>query len=83
MATYKKAGLDQLNGLHGELANYFTGILQGGDVPPAVVGHIIKFLKDNEITADLLESKPMSSLIQQFLTDSDSYTSELLRAEFS
>lgn len=68
-----KATLETLNGLHDQIASYFTDRLQSGEVlPPGEVSAILKFLKDNEITVDIVESKPMANLINQFMA-SDSY----------
>ena len=69
----KKANIDTLNSLHDRLANYFTALLDGAmredgeKLNPGEISAILKFLKDNEITADVIESKPMGSLIESFL----------------
>ena len=72
MAT--KANIETLNGLHDKLATYFTKLLDGAmsnedaeRLNPGEISAILKFLKDNEITADIIESKPMGSLIDSFL----------------
>lgn len=53
-----KASMDQLNSLHGMVA----GQLAAGLDDPKTLALAIKFLKDNDITADILESESMMSL---------------------
>lgn len=66
MAT--KANIERLNGLHDQVATYFTYLLNSNErLAPGELSAILKFLKDNEITADIVESKPMSNLIESFL----------------
>ena len=66
MAT--KANIEVLNGLHDQMATYFVSLLQSDErLAPGELSAILKFLKDNEITADIVESKPMSNLIESFL----------------
>jgi prephenate dehydratase len=63
-----KANIEQLNGLHDQIANYFTSLLSSGErLQPGELSAALKFLKDNEITADLVESEPMQNLIQKFM----------------
>lgn len=63
-----KANIDTLNNLHDGMAKYFTALLHSGErLAPGEVTAILKFLKDNEITVDLVESKPMQNLIDQFM----------------
>lgn len=70
----KKANIATLNGLHDRIAVYFISLLEGEErLAPGELSAILKFLKDNEITADIVESKPMQSLIDQFMT-SDEYS---------
>lgn len=62
-----KATMDSLNGLHDKMAIYFAGLLESGErLAPGEVTAILKFLKDNEITVDVVESTPMQSLIDKF-----------------
>lgn len=69
-----KANIETLNGLHDRLAIYFTSLLDSGEaLQPGELSAILKFLKDNEITADIVESKPMNSLIQQFVQNEEAY----------
>lgn len=53
-----KAALEELNNLHGMVAKELAGNLDD----PKVLAMAIKFLKDNDITADVLESETMASL---------------------
>lgn len=69
-----KATIETLNGLHDKIALYFTQRLDSEEVlQPGELSAILKFLKDNEITADIVESKPMQNLIQQFMANEDAY----------
>jgi len=71
----KKASIETLNTLHDKMASYFTELLISGErLAPGEVSAILKFLKDNEITVDVVESKPMQNLIQQFLASEQEYT---------
>ena len=54
----KKASMDELNSLHAMVAGQLATNLDD----PKVLSMAIKFLKDNEITADILESESMMSL---------------------
>jgi hypothetical protein len=54
----EKASVAELNSLHGLVANQLS--LELGD--PKVLALAIKFLKDNEITADMVQSESMMSL---------------------
>jgi hypothetical protein len=56
----KKASLDDLNSLHSMVAKQLAGDLDD----PKVLSMAIRFLKDNEITADILESESMMSLTE-------------------
>jgi len=58
MVIKPKASLDQLNNLHGMVAQELAANI--GD--PKMLAHAIKFLKDNDITADIVESESMMSL---------------------
>lgn len=73
-----KANIETLNGLHDQLANYFTALLSSGEqLAPGELSAILKFLKDNEITADIVESKPMANLIQGFLEKEDEFIGDM------
>ena len=50
--------MDELNSLHAMVAEQLATNLDD----PKVLSMAIKFLKDNEITADILESESMMSL---------------------
>jgi len=53
-----KASMNELNELHALVAKQLTANLDD----PKMLAHAIKFLKDNDITADILESESMMSL---------------------
>jgi hypothetical protein len=56
----KKASQDALNELHSLVAKQLTMSLDD----PRTLGLAIKFLKDNDITADLFESETLMSLTE-------------------
>ena len=60
MKKNNKASLEALNELHAAVANQLRGNLDD----PKILSAAIKFLKDNDITADLIEDSSMSSLGQ-------------------
>jgi ABC-type Zn uptake system ZnuABC Zn-binding protein ZnuA len=66
-----KANVETLNMLHDLVANYYVSRVQSGEISPSELSAINKFLKDNEITADLVESKPMMSLVQELKENSE------------
>jgi prephenate dehydratase len=73
-----KATVEVLNGLHDQMATYFTQMITSGErLAPGELSAVLKFLKDNEITADVVESKPMANLIQNFLNNEDSIMEDL------
>lgn len=53
-----KANLEELNSLHGLVARQLVSNLDD----PKTLAMAIKFLKDNDITADVIESESMMSL---------------------
>jgi len=55
-----KASLDELNSLHGLVAQTLAASLDD----PKILAHAIRFLKDNDITADIIESETMMSLTE-------------------
>ena len=56
----KKASVELLNSLHDMVAKELAGNLDD----PKVLSMAIRFLKDNEITADVVESESMMSLTE-------------------
>lgn len=67
-----KANIEELNSLHDQMAKYFKSLLESGErLQPGELSGILKFLKDNEVTVDVIESKPMQSLIAGFLESED------------
>jgi hypothetical protein len=75
MNKNNKATIEALDGLHGKMAEYFISRLNQTEevLPPGELSAILKFLKDNEITADIAESRPMQSLIAQFAANEEMY----------
>ena len=59
----QKATTGELNYLHDAVARYMVEQLESGeDLSSGDVSNILKFLKDNNIAADISESKPMNNL---------------------
>ena len=54
----KKASLDDLNGLHAMVARTLADNLDD----PKTLALAVKFLKDNDVTVDMLESESMMSI---------------------
>jgi hypothetical protein len=52
-------------------------ITSGERLAPGELSAVLKFLKDNEITADIVESKPMANLIQNFLNNEESLMEDM------
>lgn len=63
-----------LQGLHHETAEYFRRQLEeakeGEPLPPSLISALIKFLKDNDITCEVVEGTAVSDLAEE-LSDSD------------
>lgn len=57
-----KATNDQLNELHGLLCKHYKKLLDGGDVSAAELAVIVKFLKDNNIEADLDQAPALGDI---------------------
>jgi len=55
-----KASMEELNGLHAMVAKQLSVNLDD----PKVLAMAIKFLKDNDITADILESESLMSITE-------------------
>ena len=56
----KKASLESLETLHDKVAKQLAGNLDD----PKMLAQAITFLKNNNITVDLVESKPMQSVFE-------------------
>ena len=74
----KKASVDKLNALHDLLATYYGELLseaiEDGEVlSSGTLAALNAFLKNNDITADVIESEPMADLQAKFraLIESD------------
>lgn len=58
-----KASNKKLEALHDALANYFTEQLESGEeLSSGTLAAINSFLKNNNITADVVESQPLQNL---------------------
>jgi|ETNmetMinimDraft_22_1059887.scaffolds.fasta_scaffold294408_1 flagellin-specific chaperone FliS len=55
-----KASVEELNNLHGMVANQLATLVREGDLK--AIEKAISFLKNNNITADIVESKPQQDL---------------------
>lgn len=55
-----KASMDDLNALHAAVARELAGNLDD----PKVLSMAIKFLKDNDVTVDFIESESMMSITE-------------------
>jgi len=60
-----KANIETLNLIHDLLATHYISKLQSGELSPAELTAINNFLKQNDISADIVESKPMMSLVEE------------------
>ncbi len=60
-----KANIETLNTIHDLLATHYIAKLQSGELSPAELTAVNNFLKQNDITADVVESKPMMNLVEE------------------
>lgn len=60
-----KANIETLNSIHDLLATHYIAKLTSGEISPAELTAINNFLKQNDITADIVESKPMMNLVEE------------------
>jgi ABC-type Zn uptake system ZnuABC Zn-binding protein ZnuA len=60
-----KANIETLNSIHDLLATHYIAKLNSGEISPAELTAINNFLKQNDITADIVESKPMMNLVEE------------------
>ncbi len=74
----KKASVDKLNALHDLLATYYSELLseaiEDGEVlSSGTLAALNAFLKNNDISCDIIESEPMADLQAKFraLIESD------------
>ena len=63
----KKASIDKLNGLHDLVATYYEDIIktaleEDAELSSGTLNAINSFLKNNDITADMIESEPIQNL---------------------
>lgn len=57
-----KANEDLLNGLHQLVAQSLIARISSGEATPQELNAAIKFLKDNDVTADIEYSRPLAAL---------------------
>ena len=60
--TKLKAGEDLLNGLHQMVAQKLIRMVNDPEATVQDINAAIKFLKDNDVTADITYSKPLAAL---------------------
>lgn len=60
-----KANIEKLNTIHDLLATHYATRLTEGELSPSELTAINNFLKQNDITADVVESKPMMNLVEE------------------
>jgi len=59
----KKASIGKLESLHNLLAEYFIGQLDSGEeLSSGTLAAINSFLKNNDISVDIVESNPLQNL---------------------
>lgn len=62
METKLKANEDLLNGLHQMVAQALIKRIASGEATVQELNAAIKFLKDNDVTADIAYNRPMAAL---------------------
>lgn len=63
----KKANIGQLEELHGLMAVYFNKRLKSGDeLQAGELNACLAFLKNNHISANITEEKPVQNLLEAF-----------------
>lgn len=72
-----KANMNKLNTLHDMIADHMTEQLKQDEIEAKDIANILKFLKDNDITATEVESSPMLNLITQFEASKEDLEFEL------
>ena len=69
-----KATSEELDGLHDMVAKYYASRMASGEIlAPGELSAINTFLKNNDITADALESTPMKDLLAEFVENKESF----------
>ena len=59
-----KASMGDMYELHNLLAKKFLKMMEGDELDVKQLSAVAKFLKDNEVTVDIIESNEMKSLSQ-------------------
>ena len=67
----KRASVEKLDTLHDMVASYYADLLQeakesGEVLPSGFMSSLVTFLKNNGITAEMMESEPMMDLQARF-----------------
>lgn len=58
-----KANMDKLNSLHGVIADYYIEAVDSGEeLSSGTLAAINSFLKNNDITVDIIEDSPTQNL---------------------
>ena len=74
----EKATQDVLNALHSDLANYFSErLLSGEPMPAGELSAINAFLKNNNITSDLLTAEPLQDLLKEFTESKEKFIKDV------
>lgn len=78
----EKASLEVMNALHSDLANYFSerllkAMAEGEQIPAGELSAINAFLKNNNITSDLVTAEPLQDLIQEFTKSKDKFIDDI------
>jgi len=78
--TKKKASLDLLEHLHGAIAEYYIEAAESGeDLSSGTLAAINTFLKNNGITADVVEESPKEDIVSHLrLLQAEEYSEEAM-----
>lgn len=75
-----KASMKDLEGLHGNLCTYFKDTLESGEetISSGTISNIVKYLKDNNVSADLVEGTQGFDMLASVasLVDAEFYVEE-------
>jgi ABC-type Zn uptake system ZnuABC Zn-binding protein ZnuA len=74
-----KAKIETLNTIHDLLATHYIAKLQSGEITPAELTAVNNFLKQNDISADVVESKPMMNLVEEMKNDAEDLLSDVIQ----
>lgn len=79
-----KASQEVLNALHADLANYMSerllnAMASGETIPAGELSAINAFLKNNNITADLLQAEPLQDLLKEFTDSKEKFITDITK----